>query len=169
MQARALTIARFATRSTDEALDLVQDAMCAFVRSYRGKPPDERRPLFYRCLNNRILDWQRKRTRRGRWWSDWTGSGDRHADSSDPVAEAPATLNPDRVTDDTLFAQALDRALIALPTRQRQVFLLRAWEGLDTAETAAALGISTGSVKTHHFRALAALKNALEEFHDGLA
>jgi len=166
VQARALAMARYATRSADEALDLVQDAMCAFVRAYRHKPADERRPLFYRCLNNRILDWQRKRMRRGRWLVAWRGSDDRHADGTDPDAVAPAALAPERAADADAFSRALERALVELPMRQRQVFLLRAWEGLDTAETGAALGISTGSVKTHHFRALAALRSKLEAYDD---
>lgn len=166
MQARALTMARYATGSTDEGLDLVQDAMCAFVRRYRHHSADQRRPIFYRCLNNRILDWHRKRTRRGRWMRALWSTADDCTDGPDPAAEAPITERPDRALGDTQFARALDKSLQKLPLRQRQVFLLRAWEGLDVAQTAGALGISGGSVKTHYFRALGALRSALEEFDD---
>jgi len=159
-------MARYATGSTDEALDLVQDAMCAFVRRYRDHPADQRRPIFYRCLNNRILDWHRKRTRRGRWMRALWPTEDERADGPDPAAEAPVTERPDRALADGEFARALDESLARLPLRQRQVFLLRAWEGLDTAQTGKALGISGGSVKTHYFRALGALRSALENFDD---
>lgn len=166
VQARALTMARFSTESTDEALDLVQDAMCAFVRRYRNHPADQRRPIFYRCLNNRILDWHRKRTRRGRWMLGLWSTDDNWVDGPDAAVQASIAERPDRVLGDTQFAQALEAGLQRLPLRQRQVFLLRAWEGLDVAQTAKALGIANGSVKTHYFRALGALRNALEKFDE---
>jgi len=164
VQHRALAMARLATGSVDEALDLVQDAMCAFVRAYRNKPADQRRPLFFRCLNNRILDWHRKRQRRGRWVLPWTGGDHQVTDGPDPDARAPESARPEQHLARDDFSAALDRALTALPLRQRQVFLLRAWEELDVAETATALEISAGSVKTHYFRALNALRGALEGF-----
>jgi RNA polymerase sigma-70 factor (ECF subfamily) len=166
VQGRALSMARLATGNADEALDLVQDAMTAFVGRYRDKPADERRPLFFRTLNNRITDWHRQRSRRGRWHWPWTQAAADATDGPDLAARSPRSQGPDRQLADGEFASALNAALHALPLRQRQVFLLRAWEGLDTAETADALRIGTGSVKTHYFRALATLRSALEEFDE---
>ena len=57
----------------------------------------------------------------------------------------------------------IERALAALPRRQREVTVLRYYLGLDVAETAATLEVSVGTVKTCLHRARRALAAALGE------
>jgi RNA polymerase sigma-70 factor (ECF subfamily) len=56
----------------------------------------------------------------------------------------------------------IEEQIAALPGRQREAFLMRYWEEMDVAETAAAMGCSEGSVKTHCSRAVHALSKALK-------
>ncbi len=164
VERRALTIAEMSTRDLDEALDVVQDVMTAFVRRYRNKPPDQWRPLFYRALDNRIKDWHRRRQARRRWFG--LRLNPRADDPREPVEMLADEGRPDplRAGRDGEFRATLERALRALPERQRQAFLLRTWEGMSVAETAAVMAVSEGSVKTHLSRAMTALRQSLREF-----
>lgn len=161
VERRALRMAELATRSRDDALDLVQDAMFGFVRHYAGNAAQEWTPLFYRVLDNRLNDWHRRRQVRTRWIDRFLRDDD---DESDALSQAPDMDDPGPLLRlaGSQAAQALDAGLAALPARQRQAFLLRVWEGLDVAATAAAMRCSEGSVKTHLSRALAALRRKLE-------
>lgn len=58
---------------------------------------------------------------------------------------------------------AIIGALRQLPLRQREVVVLRYFADLSVAETAAAIGSSEGTVKTHTSRALLALRAALAD------
>jgi RNA polymerase sigma-70 factor (ECF subfamily) len=65
------------------------------------------------------------------------------------------------ITDRAQTLQGIETEIQQLPGRQREAFLMRYWEEMDVAETAAAMGCSQGSVKTHCSRAVAALSKAL--------
>ena len=165
VERRALRHAEIAVGQREDALDLVQDAMLAFARAYAGHPPAEWPPLFYRVLESRILDFHR-RTQVRRRWRVWLGRGADEDAGADPLAQVADAVEPgpwQRVADGET-RDALDRALAALPPRQRQAFLLRVWEGFDVAQTAAAMACSQGSVKTHLSRALGALRQRLEDW-----
>jgi RNA polymerase sigma-70 factor (ECF subfamily) len=158
--------ARLATRNDDDAMDIVQDAMYTFVRSYAAKAPSEWPPLFRRTLQSRIVDWHRRTVVRERFMAILGKGREQEAEEEDPLQSLPDPSSPDPFRE--LFrrdlGKALMRAVKGLPLRQRQAFLLRAWEGLDVAETAAAMGCSQGSVKTHYFRACGALRTVLGEY-----
>ena len=164
VEVRAFRIAQAALRHEHDALDAVQDAMLQLARAYSDRPAEEWKPLFYRILENRIRDMQRRRTVRNRVMSWLPFRSESDEDEADPIAEAASDEPPPvrRLEIDEAMS-ALDEALGALPRRQRQAFLLRALEGLDVAQTARAMGCSEGSVKTHYFRALQTLRAQLGE------
>lgn len=164
VERRAFRMARLATSDDEEALDVVQDAMLGFVRNYARKPEDEWPPLFHRTLQSRIVDWHRRSTLRNRFRA-WFGRN-HDEDGGDPLDEIADANSPDPAQQLLRrdLGEAIETALRKLPTRQRQAFLLRNWEGLDTAETAFAMGCSEGSVKTHLSRAVHALRGMLEEY-----
>lgn len=160
---RAFRIARYGLGDGDAALDVVQDTMFKLVRKYAHRSEEEWPALFYRILDNGIKDWHRRRIVRQKVVSLFGGS--RQQQDDDPVALAPDLSDPGpeaRVQADQALTR-LEQALAQLPDRQRQAFLLRQIEGLDTRATAAAMGCSTGSVKTHYFRALQTLQASLGE------
>ena len=166
VERRALRMAQLAAGDLDDALELVQDSMLVFVRSYRDKPEADWPPLFWRVLDSRVQDHHRRQTGRRRWRVFLgRGAGTDESDDADPLA-AVADANAIGPFERALgheSREAIERALRALPDRQRQAFLLRVWEGLDGAQTAQAMGCSEGSVKTHLFRAMEALRRHLEE------
>ena len=164
VERRALRIAEIAVRDRDEALDLVQDAMIKLVNNYAGRPDAEWTPPFYRILQNGIRDWHRRQKVRNRVmvWFGRCGAGEDHYD---PVAHAPdpAGRSPDEELQTGQAMEKLAGAVHALPTRQREAFMLRTFEGLDVAGTAVAMGCSEGSVKTHYSRAVHTLRDKLGE------
>jgi len=166
VETRAYRMALFSVGDSEEALDLVQDAMLGFVRRYSSRPEGEWGPLFFKILQNRITDWYRRTAVRNRFRSWFGNSGDETDERDDPIQAMPDTNSPDpaRSLLNSTAAEALKKAVLSLPLRQRQAFLLRAWEGMDVAQTAFAMGCSTGSVKTHYSRAVHSLRSLLEEF-----
>jgi RNA polymerase sigma-70 factor (ECF subfamily) len=157
---QALRMAQLATGNTDDSLDIVQDAMIKLVQKYSNRSSSEWGPLFHRIVQRQITDWYRKNSMKNRILTWFTGE-DEHAGSYLDTVEDRSVRTPDKYIQSDEAIEVLQLALHQLPMRQRQVFLLRCWQGLDTKETAQAMGCSTGSVKTHYHRALKKLQSQL--------
>ena len=165
VERRAFRIAQLALRNVDDAHDAVQHAMLRLAEHYSARPSEEWRPLFYRILYNGIRDIQRRHGVRRRFFG-WLPGSSAHADEDapDPIEQVPdAGPEPSRQLEADEAMAELQRALQRLPARQLEAFSLRCLEGLDVAATAAAMGCSEGSVKTHYFRALQTLRGELAE------
>jgi RNA polymerase sigma-70 factor (ECF subfamily) len=160
VERRAFVRARLATGNGDDALDIVQDAMLALATRYADRGEAEWGALFHTILLSRLNDWYRRQRVRRRWTA-WLGADDESGEDpleriADPRAQDPAA----RSAQNRAIA-TLETALAELPARQREAFLRRAWDGLDVAETARAMGCTEGSVKTHYSRAVHALREKL--------
>ncbi len=164
VERQAFRIARHYTGDDDEAVDVVQDAMIRLVRRYAGRESTQWRPLFFGILRNRLHDWSRRERVRRRILAWWPG----HEPEGQGLEQvpAPASAQPDGLAQSDQAIQALEAALRELPPRQREVFLLRSVDGMDVADTALALGVTAGSVKTHYHRAVTRLRTLLGDHWD---
>jgi RNA polymerase sigma-70 factor (sigma-E family) len=128
--------------SWDRAEDLVQNALVklyvAWPRVARARNPDA---YVRRAILNAGIDESR------RPWRRETSVG--------VLADGEETTGG--LDDGPDFA----RALASLPAMQRKVVVLRHWLDLSVEATAAELGIATGTVKAHHHRAIARLRESL--------
>ncbi|NOT68611.1 MAG: RNA polymerase sigma factor [Methylophilaceae bacterium] len=169
VQRRAYKQTVYAVRDDHAALDIVQDAMLKLAEKYGERPASEYPMLFQRILQNTMRDFWRRQKVRNLWTtllSSFTSNTE--DDDHDPL-ETLANENQDK--HDEPFAElerrqtiaTIEQALQKLPARQREAFILRYWEEMDVAETAASMGCSEGSVKTHCSRAVHALAATLEK------
>jgi RNA polymerase sigma-70 factor (ECF subfamily) len=126
------------------AEDLLQTALTKTYLAWKRLGEIEAvEPYARRVLVNTATSWWRRR---------WHG-------------ERPTEVLPERAAPDQLEEQ-LERDVVwrhvkALPARQRAVLVLRFYEDMSEAQTAALLNISAGTVKSQTSRALSALRNRL--------
>ena len=77
------------------------------------------------------------------------------------LTDSKGTESAQDATERAQILHEIEEQVKLLPGRQREAFLMRYWEEMDVAETAAAMGCSEGSVKTHCSRAVHALAKVL--------
>lgn len=169
VERRAFKRAVYAVRDEDAALDIVQDSMIRLAQSYSERPANEWPMLFQRILSNATLDWFRRQKVRNAVFQTMSDLEARVGADDDGEVDLLELLKIDVAStegaDDHAqrgeMLKVLEDAIQQLPTRQREAFMMRYWEEMDTAETAAAMGCSEGSVKTHCSRAIASLSKIL--------
>ena len=169
VEKRAFKRTVYTVRDDDAALDIVQDAMIRLAEKYADRPAAELPLLFQRILSNATMDWFRRQKVRNAVVHNFSefepADGDGDFDLLESLESTEGMLGAESAADSVSRSQILlliDSEISQLPTRQREAFLLRYWEELDVAETAAVMGCSEGSVKTHCSRAVHALAKALQ-------
>jgi RNA polymerase sigma-70 factor (sigma-E family) len=147
-QDRLRRIAYAVCGDANRAEDVLQEALVKLylawsrVRKEGSEEAYARRIIVRADLDDRRRPWRRRRV--------LMADGD--------LARVPA--RPGLPAEDR---SVLFDALRALPPMQRKTLVLRHWLGLSIEETAAELGISTGTVKSHSSRAVASLRGLLAE------
>lgn len=133
------------TGDAHKAEDLVQTALVKCWRRWDSIAGDTVDGYVRKAILSTYTDW---------WRRKWTG-------------EVPTQTVPERVTadPDASVRQDVVAALARLPRGQRAVVVLRFYEDLTEAQTAAALGITVGTEKSQTSRALRNLRESglLEE------
>jgi RNA polymerase sigma-70 factor (sigma-E family) len=148
---RQLSLLRTAVLLTGDrhrAEDLVQDALTQvavrWARLRDGHPDAYARQVMVRGN----ISWWRKH---------------RHEVVLD-LYDGPGSTTPDNTAEDTADRRmVLDRALATLTPRQRATVVLRYYDDLSERDTAEALGVSTGTVKSQTHLALRRLREASPE------
>lgn len=168
VEKRAFKRSVYHVRNEESALDIVQESMMKLAEHYADKPAAELPLLFQRILSNCTLDWFRRQKSRNALFSNISDfdSGDDGGDfdileTLELENDSEGTESAEDATSRAQVLREIETELERLSPRQREAFLLRYWEEMDVAETAAAMGCSEGSVKVHCFRAIQALSAAL--------
>lgn len=170
VERRAFKQAVYAVRRDEVALDIVQDAMIKLAEKYGDKPAAELPMLFQRILQNTILDFFRREKVRNTWVSLFSGLGNSQEEHEDfDILESYEAEHGSQAAESSAdqvermqVLQVIEDEVQKLPARQREAFLMRYWQDMDVAETAAAMGCSEGSVKTHCSRATHTLAASLK-------
>ena len=170
VERRAFRQIAYAVRDDQVALDIVQDSMMKLVEKYSARPAEEFPMLFQRILQNTTRDYWRRQKVRNIWTtllSSFSVTGD-DGEESDPLEVISSqhqdnSSQPQAALEQRETMAIIEAALQKLPARQREAFMMRYWEDMDVAETAAAMGCSQGSVKTHCSRAVNTLAKLLAE------
>jgi RNA polymerase sigma-70 factor (sigma-E family) len=146
--AHLVRLARHLVDDPAEAEDVVMDAFAGLNRHWNHVRRTEDAVVYLRAS---VVNGTRSRLRRLKVARD-----KRHTqlDLDAAPAEQLAMIH--------LEHEAVIRALRTLPRRQREVLVLRYYDGATEAEIAETLGIALGSVKTHASRGLHAVAEQLE-------
>ena len=160
VEKRAYKQALFAVHDEHAALDIVQDSMMKLTVKYASKPAEELPLLFQRILQNTIRDYYRRQRTRSLWTTLFSAFAPNDQDKDHEDFDILETLpvkqesnQPDEQLEKAQLIDLMEKAMEVLPARQREAFILRYWEEMSLAETAAVMNCSEGSVKTHCSRA----------------
>src|SRR4029450_11984057 len=146
--------------ASEDARDLCQEA---FLRAYRGLRTFKKDARFSSWLYQIALNVCRDRLRRRRGRT--LVSLDELDESGQEAAVLPGP-SPLELAEARDISDRVARAVASLPDEQREVIVLKEYQGLTFAEIADVLGVPLSTVKTRLYRGLVQLRQRLE--HEGI-
>ena len=153
VRAHEKTVYNLALRMTGNPEDAEDMAQEAFLKAYRSLPDFRGESKFsvwlYRIVSNVCLDHLRRQSRRPAV-SLTTEDEEGEAQQWDVPDES---LSPERLLEQKLTREAVQKGLRQLPEEQRQILLLREIKGLSYEEIGEILELEPGTVKSRIFRA----------------
>ena len=156
-QRKIYQIAYHFTRNVDEANDLAQEV---FLKAFRVLPNFESSATFYtwlyRIAHNAGIDYVRRESNR----PEYLFSNNFPTDES---SIHPQVTNTQIVTEAEAseIQDLIKQAVAELSPRQQQVFVLRYYQDLPLREIGEMMGLQTGTIKSHLFKALRNLRQQL--------
>ncbi len=167
VQLKAFHTARYSLGDRELAMDIVQDTMERMIKNYSDKPEQEWPGLFYSILSNRIRDEIRKSKFKNlfvQFSSHFNQSNEADVEETN-FQDYPdsRSATPEKLLECSQLMQKIKSALLQLPERQRQVFMLREQMQYTVSECAEILGCTDGTIKQHHYRAMRKLQDKLRE------
>jgi RNA polymerase sigma-70 factor, ECF subfamily len=140
----------------DEARDLSQEA---FLKAYRALGTFKQEARFSSWLYQIALNATRDRLRRRRRRTDLSLDDVEEKGESSLRDGAPSALDLIESSD---LSRAVAAAMAALPEEQREVVILKEYQGLTFPEIAETLDVPLSTVKTRLYRGLGQLRVRLE-------
>lgn len=162
-QRRVLQLCRRFLGDRDEADCASQDTFLKAWEALRkpgAAPPDDPGKWIIRIAVNTCLD--RLRSRK---WQFWRRRPRAEVEQVLLAMQHAANPSPERSAQSLEIDLRFRAAIAALPLKQRAVITLRHYEGMSLEEIGSALGLETGTVKAHLFRAVSKLRVELRDLY----
>jgi RNA polymerase sigma-70 factor (ECF subfamily) len=148
----AYNLTRWLTRSDQDAEDVVQEAYLRAFKFYHRFRGGDVRPWLLKIVRNAYYTWSRQNL-----------VGRLIEFDEDLVRRDPQLANREELLIQNSSGALLRRALETLPTRSREMLILRELEGMSYKEISAAVGVPAGTVMSRLSRARASLRQLLTD------
>jgi RNA polymerase sigma-70 factor (ECF subfamily) len=147
------------------AEDVLQETWLKVVRSSSEWQPKARFTTWvYTIARNLCVDSARKESFRKTDSLDAPASNDESdGRTKGELVADPKGQTPDRAAHNTRLRPLIEQALLSLPSEQREVFLLREYQGIGFKEIAEVTGVNENTVKSRMRYALEGLRKRLGE------